>query len=81
MPVHKYKSVSDMPPPTPARQERLSDRIRALWNRAFLLSPAYFVRGVTRFKSLDEANAMRISNTIERMRRSSVLAQRKHDAR
>ncbi len=72
MPVQKYRSVSEMPAPPNAPGDRLAERIRALWNRAFLLSPPDFVRGVTRFKSIDEADAARTSNTVERMRRAAA---------
>ncbi|HEX7477496.1 MAG TPA: hypothetical protein VF331_06795 [Polyangiales bacterium] len=71
MSIQKYKSVSDMPPPPAAPGQDLADRIRTLWNRAFLLSPPHFVRGVTRFTSTEEADAMRAANEVERMRRSA----------
>ena len=73
MPIRKYRSVEDMPPPPPAESGRadLVARIRALWNRSVLLSPPCFSKGVTRFRSIEEANAKRVIDTVERMRRSA----------
>jgi hypothetical protein len=68
MTVSKYRSVADMPPLVPASGEALVIRIRALWNRSFVLSPPDFARGVTRFRNLDEANAARVAATIQRMK-------------
>ena len=68
MPVTKYRSVADMPRPRSGRDESLVLRIRALWNRAFLLSPPAFPRGVRRFRSIEEANAARAEATRDRMR-------------
>jgi hypothetical protein len=68
MPVHKYRRIEDMEPPAAVGARALETRIRALWNRAFLLSPPSFPRGVTRFRSIEEANERRASDTAERMR-------------
>jgi len=68
MTVSKYRSIADMPPPAPASSDTLVARIRALWNRSFVLSPPDFARGVTRFRNLGEANAAREAATLERMR-------------
>ena len=72
MPVTKYRSVADMP-----RPERITDpasliaRIRAVWGRAALLAPPPVVpRGVTRFRSIEEANLARTELTMQRMRSS-----------
>jgi hypothetical protein len=70
MPVHKYRSVSDMPPPERVRDSDLASRIRLLWARASLLCPRIPRRGVRRFRTLAEANAERERDTLERMRRS-----------
>jgi hypothetical protein len=69
MPVHKYRSVSDMPPPGRAEDPDLASRIRVLWARAFLLHPRAPHRGVRRFRTIAEANAARERDTLERMRR------------
>jgi hypothetical protein len=68
MPVTKYRSVADMPRPVSATDESLPSRIRALWKRAFLLSPPAFPRGVTRFHSIEKANDARMQVTVQRMR-------------
>lgn len=72
MPIEKYKRVEDMPSPALIYGPDLADRIRALWNRARILSPPDFKRGVTRFKSIEEAAAARMERTLERMRRSAT---------
>jgi hypothetical protein len=68
MPVTKYRSVADMPRPRSGRDETLVLRIRTLWNRAFVLSPPAFPRGLRRYRSIEEANAARAEATHERMR-------------
>jgi hypothetical protein len=71
MPVQKFRSVEEMPRPERVVAPDLADRIRALWRRARLLSPpAPMKRGVTRFRSIEEANAAREQATRERMRAS-----------
>lgn len=68
MAVTKYRSVADLPRPARVEGDVLPSRIRALWNRSVLLSPRDFPRGVTRFRSIEEANAARARATLERMR-------------
>ena len=68
MPVQKFRSAAEMPRPPRATGPELEARIRALWNRAFLLSPPDYVRGVQRFRSIEEANEEREQRTIARMR-------------
>jgi hypothetical protein len=72
MPVEKYRSVEDMPRPTHDGDTPLSVRIRALWNRSRALTPGIaFVRGVQRFRSIEEANAAREREVLRRMRSSA----------
>ncbi len=71
MPVYRYRSVADMPRVPPAPPERLEERIRAVWNRAYLLCPFRPPRGVMRFRSIEAANQAREQATIERMRRTA----------
>ncbi len=73
MPVFKYRSVSEMPrvPAIPVNQN-LKARIRAVWNRARLVCPIRPVRGVTRFRTIEEANRARERATLERMRGTAV---------
>jgi len=60
-----------MPRPEPSRTESLASRIRVLWTRARLLAPPLLVsRGVTRFRTIEEANAARTAATVQRMRES-----------
>lgn len=73
MPVHKYRSVDEMPRPTRCREAELEARMRAVWTRAFLLSPPSFPRGVRFFRNMEEANEARFRDTERRMR-----AQRPH---
>jgi hypothetical protein len=72
MPVEKYRSIADVPPPPPVPQEDRAARIRAIWKRAALLSGGEIPRGLTRFHDIDEANRARTRATIERMRRRSA---------
>lgn len=71
MSVQKFRSVSDMPRPERARGADVIRRIRVLWRRARVLAPPVVVpRGVTRFRSIEDANAARDAATILRMRAS-----------
>ncbi len=70
MSVSKYRSVADMPPAAFPVEVSIVDRIRALWRRAFLLSPPSFPRGVERFRDMTEANDARSRATRERMART-----------
>jgi hypothetical protein len=68
VPVQKFRDVAAMPRPPRAPNGTLEERIGALWERtAELLSPRV-IRGVQRFRSIEEANAARDLATIERMR-------------
>lgn len=71
MPVTKFKSISEMPPAPRVEGPELFDRIRVLWNRAFTLSPPDFLPGVTRFRTIADANQARFDSLIVRMRRVS----------
>lgn len=68
MPVHKYRSIEDMPRPPRSADAQLVGHIRALWNRAFLLAPPTVVHGVTRFRTIEDANELRRVATLEKMR-------------
>ena len=59
MPIYKYRSVEDMPPVPRADPEDLLERIRAVWNRAALLTGLGYPPGLYRFRSLEEAQAAR----------------------
>ena len=71
MPVWKYKRFEDMPRPARVADEHLAATIRAVWSRASRLSPANLVRGVNRFRSIDEANEARANQVHDRMRASA----------
>lgn len=71
MPVTKYRSVEEMPSVMRVQGDALIPRIRALWNRSFLLSPPDYPKGVLRFRSIEEANAARDAHTARRMRARS----------
>lgn len=72
MPVTKFKDVSEMPPLPRVEGPELLERIRVLWNRAFALSPPDFPRGVTRFRTITDANRARFDLVVARLRRNSV---------
>ncbi len=67
MPVFRYRSVEEMPRPERQTGDVPVQRIRALWTRAFLLSPPDPPRGVLRFRTLGEANEARDARTRARM--------------
>lgn len=67
MSVSKFRSVADMPPAALPVDANIADRIRALWRRAFLLSPPTIPRGVERFRNMTEANDARTRATRARM--------------
>jgi|ETNmetMinimDraft_26_1059896.scaffolds.fasta_scaffold06687_3 hypothetical protein len=69
MPVVRYRDVSEMPAPPPIEGEDLAARIRAVWRRAVELAQLSPRPGVTRFRSLEEAQEAREQETAQRMRR------------
>jgi len=69
MPVTRYKDVSQMPTPPRIEGEDLAARIRAVWTRAVRLAQLSPRPGVTKFRSLEEAQEARAEETIRRMRR------------
>ena len=69
MPVRKYRSVEAMPRPARVADAELVARVRAVWNRARTLAPPLAIpRGVTRFRTIADANAARDAATVRRMR-------------
>ena len=73
MPVWRFRSVGEMPRPAASGNATLAARIRALWKRARALAPPLIVpRGVTRFRSIEEANEARTNATLRRMRASTT---------
>lgn len=72
MPVTKYRSVAEMPRPARvSAPDALLARMRAVWSRAARLAPPPPVRrGVTRFRTMEEANRSREEHTLERMRQT-----------
>lgn len=68
MPLHKYRSVSDMPRPERCGDAQLAARIRQVWDRAFLFCPPLRHTGVRRFRSMEEANEERWRDTVDQMR-------------
>ncbi len=70
MPIERYKSASDMPPPPPRDPQDPSTwaAIRELWAIAAHTLPPLYPPGVTRFRSIEEAQRAREEATLERMR-------------
>lgn len=67
MPVRRYKSVGDVPDPPQVPLEERAARIAALWAaRPDGLSP--YPAGVTRFRSVNEAQAAREAYETARAR-------------
>ena len=70
MPVFKYRSVMDMPPPPRCPDdEELVARIRAVWDRVARLAGGGYPPGVHRFRSIQEAQEARERVVRDRMRR------------
>jgi len=69
MAVERYRDVSEMPrPPRPAPEQLLA-AIAAVWERAHLRLRPDVPRGVSRFRTLEEAQAARQAWERERARR------------
>jgi len=68
MTVRRYRSVSEMPAGGLTTNAPLEDRIAAASERAHPLGRAALLRGVVRFRSIEDAQAFRRAATIERMR-------------
>lgn len=70
MPVHKFRRVDDMPavPPLPAGPERIR-MLRSFWKGWARLVPPLELRGVRRYRTLEEADADREAAVRRRARR------------
>lgn len=93
MPVWKYRSIADMPPPPacePGSQEHLQ-RWAALWARSTQLARKRFRSGVFRYRSVAEADraadgmelraAPAASGACEAAPPASTFASRRNDSR
>ena len=69
MPVTRYRDVREMPSPPRATGDEIAMRIRAVWTRAVLLAGLAPRPGVTRFRTIEEAQEARARDVRERMRR------------
>ena len=76
MPIQRFRRVQDMPPvaPLPAGPER-ARRLRALWSGWLRILPPLDLRGVHRYRSIEEAVRDREAAVIRRARR--LLAERR----
>ena len=75
MPIQRFRRVEDMPPlaPLPPSPER-EDRLRALWGSWLRILPPLDLRGVRRYRSIEEADRDREEAVVRRARR--LLAER-----
>ena len=75
MPIQRFRRVEDMPPvaPPPADPER-AERLRALWGGWLRVLPPLDLRGVRRYRDIEEAARDREAAVIRRARR--LLARR-----
>ena len=79
MPVHRYRHVEDVPPvaPLPSGSERVR-RLRALWGGWLRILPPLDLRGVRRYRSMEEAADDREAAVVRRAR--DLLGKRRaHD--
>lgn len=63
MPVRKYRSVEEMPPPPHCEQGSPAHirRLASLWSRATLLAPRTMKSGLYRYRSVVDAELARRS--------------------
>lgn len=70
MSIQKFRDISELPPP-----ERVVDpeprvlRINAAWQRAQLRDREHIPRGITRFRSIADADKARDTQLNERLRK------------
>ena len=78
MPIQRFRSVEDMPPvaPLPSGPER-AERLRTLWGGWLRILPPLDLRGVRRYRGIEEAARDREAAAIRRARR--LLAERRID--
>ena len=76
MPIQRFGRVEDMPPaePLPSGPER-AGRLRTLWGGWSRILPPLDLRGVRRYRDLEEAARDREAAVIRRARR--LLAERR----
>lgn len=69
MPIQRFRRVEDMPPvaPLPSGPER-SQRLRVLWGGWMRVLPPLDLRGVRRYRDIDEAARDREAAVIRRAR-------------
>lgn len=70
MPIRRFRRVEDMPPvaPLPSGPER-AGRLRALWGGWSRILPPLDLRGVRRYRDIEEAARDREAAVIRRARR------------
>lgn len=70
MPLHKYRRVEDMPPPPapPEGPERIR-RLRACWGAWARLLHPLDMRGLRRYRTLEEAKLDREATEARRVQR------------
>lgn len=71
MPVLRYRDVRDVPPPAAVDpgDPALLDRVFAVWAFAARAAGPLYPPGVSRFRSIEEANAAQEAAVVTRMRR------------
>ena len=78
MPIQRFRRVEDMPPvaPLPSGLER-AERLRALWGGWLRILPPLDLRGVRRYRGIEEAARDREAAVVRRARR--LLSERRID--
>ena len=80
MPIHRYRHVEDIPPVAPLSSgpERVR-RLRALWGGWSRILPPLDLRGVRRYRSMEEAADDREA-AVARRARDLLGKRRTHDS-
>ena len=69
MPIERYRDVADMPRPPRLAGKRLVEAMAAVWERAHVRVAPNVPRGVTKFRSIEDAQRARQQRVLATLRR------------
>jgi len=79
MPIERYRDASEMPRVPRSPPEELVERIAAAWELAHLRAGPDIPRGVTKFRSISEAQRARAERIQKRLRALRLAAEAPND--